>query len=136
MSNYYKFRFTESLHSQKNSRIQSKRLVFKNGDFNIDNGNTNHQGFFSRWFVSMVEARWRWTLVHFFLAFTGEWLFFGFIYWMIALTHGDLIDEHLPPNQNQTNWTPCVENIYGFTSTFLFSIDTAFCHKLRWYTPP
>ncbi|KAF9800613.1 hypothetical protein SFRURICE_006517, partial [Spodoptera frugiperda] len=75
------------LHSQKSRTRptkQTKRFVFKNGDFNIDKGNTNHQGFFSRWFVTMVEARWRWTLVHFFLAFTGDWLFFGFIYWIIA----------------------------------------------------
>lgn len=71
----------------------------------------------------MVEARWRWTLVHFFLAFTGEWLFFGFIYWITALVHGDLTDEHLPPNQNITDWVPCVENFYGFTSSFLFSIE-------------
>lgn len=114
------------LHSQKKRTRytqQTKRFVFKNGDFNIDQGNTNHQGFFSRWFVTMVEARWRWTLVHFFLAFIGDWLFFGFIYWIIALTHGDLTEEHLPPNQNETNWTPCVANIYGFTSTFLFSVE-------------
>ncbi|XP_026725706.1 G protein-activated inward rectifier potassium channel 1-like isoform X2 [Trichoplusia ni] len=110
-------------HHKRTSRSQNKRFVFKNGEFNIDKGLSNHQGFFSRWFVTMVEARWRWTLVHFFLAFTGDWLFFGLIYWMIALTHGDLTEDHLPHNQNSSNWTPCVENIYGFTSTFLFSVE-------------
>ncbi|XP_047033805.1 G protein-activated inward rectifier potassium channel 4-like [Helicoverpa zea] len=109
--------------ARSRSNKETRRFVFKNGDFNIYKGKTNHQGFFSRWFVTMVEARWRWTLVHFFLAFTGDWLFFGFIYWLIALTHGDLTEDHLPPYQNETDWTPCVKNIYGFTSTFLFSIE-------------
>ncbi|KAM3958850.1 G protein-activated inward rectifier potassium channel 4 [Aphomia sociella] len=26
-------------------------------------------------------------------------------------------------NQNASEWTPCIENIYGFTSTFLFSVE-------------
>lgn len=69
----------------------------------------------------MVEARWRWTLLNFFVAFTVDWLLFGFIYWSIALVHGDLSIDHLP--SNSTEWIPCVENIYGFTSSFLFSIE-------------
>lgn len=61
-------------------------------------------------------------MFNFFAAFTADWLLFGFIHWAIALAHGDLIEDHLPYNQNGT-WTPCVKNIYGFTSTFLFSIE-------------
>lgn len=71
----------------------------------------------------MVEARWRWTLFSFVLAFTGDWLLFGTLYWVISNVHGDLVDEHLPPNQNTTNWTPCIENIHSFVSTFLFSVE-------------
>ncbi|XP_075982778.1 ATP-sensitive inward rectifier potassium channel 12-like [Anticarsia gemmatalis] len=110
-------------HHQKNSRSQNKRIVFKNGEFNIDKPDSFQRSIFSKWFITLVEARWRWTLLHFFTAFTSDWLIFGFIYWIIALTHGDLTEEHLPPNQNSTNWVPCVENIYGFTSSFLFSIE-------------
>lgn len=71
----------------------------------------------------MVEARWRWTLVNFFAAFTADWLLFGFIHWIIALTHGDLTEKNMPYNQNTSQWTPCVRNIHGFTSTFLFSVE-------------
>lgn len=71
----------------------------------------------------MVEARWRWTLLYFSAAFIANWLLFGTIHWFIALTHGDLFEEHLPHNQNISHWKPCVRNIQGFTSTFLFSIE-------------
>ncbi|XP_030038147.2 G protein-activated inward rectifier potassium channel 4 [Manduca sexta] len=110
-------------HRQRSFRTKAKRIVTKNGEFNIYNPMHSRKGFFSSWFMTMVEARWRWTLLHFFMAFTSDWLFFGFIYWIIALAHGDLSEDHLPPNQNATNWVPCVKNIYGFTSTFLFSVE-------------
>lgn len=69
----------------------------------------------------MVEARWRWTLINFFMAFTIDWMFFGFVYWFIAWKHEDLLDQHLSSNNN--TWVPCVEHIYGFTSSFLFSVE-------------
>lgn len=71
----------------------------------------------------LVEARWRWTLLNFFTAFTCNWLFFGFIYWIISYNYGDFNEDHLPPNQNITGFTPCIKNVYGFTSTFLFSVE-------------
>ncbi|KAL4705381.1 hypothetical protein ACJJTC_016574 [Scirpophaga incertulas] len=104
-------------------RNKNVRAVLKNGVINIDKFPNQKLAFFSKWFVSMVEARWRWTLLSFFLAYTGNWLFFGLTYWSIVYTHGDLLEEHLPPNQNGSNWTPCIENIYGFTSSFLFSVE-------------
>lgn len=69
----------------------------------------------------MVEARWRWTLINFFLAFTVDWMFFGLVYYMIAWRHDDLLEQNLP--STNTTWVPCVEHIYGFTSSFLFSIE-------------
>ncbi|CAH0400398.1 unnamed protein product [Chilo suppressalis] len=105
------------------ARHKSARAVLRNGEINTEKFPNQKLSFFSRWFVSMVEARWRWTLLSFFLAFTGNWLFFGFTYWCISLSHGDLIEEHLPHNQNTSDWTPCIEYIYDFTSTFLFSIE-------------
>lgn len=104
-------------------RTKYVRAVLKNGDINVEKFYSHRINFFTNWFVSMVEARWRWTLLNFFLAFTGNWFSFGLIYWVIALSHGDLTEEHLPPNQMKSNWTPCIENIYGLTSTFLFSVE-------------
>lgn len=70
-----------------------------------------------------METRWRWTLLNFFTAFTCIWLFFALIYWGISYNHEDFSDDHLPPYQNDTEFVPCIKNIYGFTSAFLFSIE-------------
>lgn len=51
-------------------------------------------------------------------------MIFALIWWLIAFTHGDLEPDHLPSNQTESNWMPCVLNIHGFTSCFLFSIET------------
>lgn len=58
------------------------------------------------------------------MGFFGSWTIFGFWWWVIALMHGDLEPDHLPNNQLASNWTPCVLEIYDFTSCFLFSVET------------
>lgn len=109
---------------QNLSRPKSRRIVTKTGEFNIESWKSNKQtlSVFSNWFITIVKSSWRWTLLSFFVAFSVDWLCFGFIYWVIAYARGDLTEDHLPYNQNGT-WTPCVKNIYGFTSTVLFSIE-------------
>ncbi|GBP69043.1 G protein-activated inward rectifier potassium channel 4 [Eumeta japonica] len=47
----------------------------------------------------------------------------GVYYPRETLDHDDLSEENLPSRRNATKWTPCIEEIYGFTSTFLFSIE-------------
>jgi potassium inwardly-rectifying channel subfamily J len=75
-------------------------------------------------FTTLVDIQWRWTLIIFALAFFVSWLAFALIWWLIMFTHGDLEDQHLPQNQAENNWTPCVLNIHSFTSCYLFSIET------------
>lgn len=99
------------------------RVVFKSGEFNIYRTSTNALRVFSNYFLLLVETRWRWTLLTFFTAFTCNWLFFASIYWAISYNHGDFYEDNLPPNQNNTGFTPCIKNVYGFTSTFLFSVE-------------
>ncbi len=52
------------------------------------------------------------------LVYVVNWLFFGFLWWLIALIRGDLI------HSDEEGWTPCVENLNSFVSAFLFSIET------------
>ena len=94
-------------------------------------------------FTTLVDSQWRWTLIVFSLSFVLSWLLFAVIWWLIAVTHGDLEEQHLPPMQSnnqlvpfrtsinkisplpaENNWAPCIFNIYSFTSCFLFSIET------------
>nr|XP_057905706.1 inward rectifier potassium channel 16-like [Doryrhamphus excisus] len=67
-------------------------------------------------FTTLVEIRWRVMLLVFSLSYIVSWLFFGLCYWFIAFVHGDNIDD--------AAGNPCVVNVYGFTSAFLFSMET------------
>lgn len=73
-------------------------------------------------FTTLVDAQWRWTLLVFSMNFLLSWLGFALIWWLIAYSHGDLDPEN-HANSNST-FIPCIENIRGFTSSFLFSIET------------
>ncbi|XP_023936308.1 G protein-activated inward rectifier potassium channel 2-like [Bicyclus anynana] len=107
----------------KNIRRKYLRAVFKSGEFNIYTKMTKNFKIFSNYFFLLVETRWRWTLLNFFVAYTCVWLLFGVIYWIISYNHDDFSEIHLPHNQNISSFTPCINNIYGFTSAFLFSIE-------------
>ncbi|OAD53390.1 ATP-sensitive inward rectifier potassium channel 12 [Eufriesea mexicana] len=73
-------------------------------------------------FTTLVDAQWRWTLLVFSMNFLLSWLGFALIWWLIAYSHGDLDPENYT-NPNLT-FTPCIVDIRGFTSSFLFSIET------------
>jgi potassium inwardly-rectifying channel subfamily J len=75
-------------------------------------------------FTTLVDAKWRWTLLVFALSFILSWLGYAVLWWLIAFTHGDLEPDHLPNMQGETGWRPCIYQIYNFASCFLFSIET------------
>ncbi|TRY60319.1 hypothetical protein DNTS_013654 [Danionella cerebrum] len=66
-------------------------------------------------FTTLVEIRWRVMFLTFALSYILSWLFFGILFWIIALTHGDM--KH--PNNE-----PCVYEVRSFTAAFLFSLET------------
>ncbi|XP_039435713.1 inward rectifier potassium channel 2-like [Culex pipiens pallens] len=104
-----------------------RRAVTKNGHCNIapiKAGSGKRLRFLQDMFTTLVDARWRWTLMVFALGFVGSWLFFALLYWFISYAHGDLEEDHLPDKQDQSNWTPCISSIYSYTSCFLFSLET------------
>nr|CAI5819348.1 unnamed protein product [Callosobruchus analis] len=107
-------------------RKMRRRAVFKNGDCNILQSRISRRRlrYLQDIFTTLVDSQWRWTLTIFAVGFIGSWLIFALIWWLIAYTHGDLEEDHLPLYQADNNWTPCVFNIHGFTSCFLFSIET------------
>ncbi|KAK0096457.1 hypothetical protein PV326_005419 [Microctonus aethiopoides] len=103
-----------------------RRAVLKNGECNILQSRISRRSlrFLQDIFTTLVDTQWRWTLLCFTLSFVLSWLGFAVIWWLIAFTHGDFDEKHLPPIQAENNWTPCVYNIFSFTSCFLFSIET------------
>ncbi|KAL9897255.1 inwardly rectifying potassium channel 2 isoform 5-T9 [Glossina fuscipes fuscipes] len=103
-----------------------RRAVFKNGDCNVIQKNLTRRRlrFLQDMYTTLVDSQWRWTLLAFAMSFILSWLSFAVLWWLIMYTHGDLEDLHMPDNQEESGWKPCVYAIYGFTSCFLFSIET------------
>ncbi|KAI4456366.1 inward rectifier potassium channel [Holotrichia oblita] len=114
--------FSRYRQSRFNARRIRKRVVFKHGDCNVVQGNVakRRRKYLQDIFTTLVDAQWRWTLLVFAMNFLLSWLSFAIIWWLISYTHGDLDLE----NMHNETWTPCVSNIKGFTSCFLFSVET------------
>ncbi|XP_014299125.1 ATP-sensitive inward rectifier potassium channel 12 [Microplitis demolitor] len=73
-------------------------------------------------FTTLVDAQWRWTLLVFSMNFLLSWLGFAIVWWLIGYVHGDF-NDYQSRDLNKT-FIPCVEDIHGFTSCFLFSVET------------
>ncbi len=100
-------------------RKRRQRYVEKDGKCNVHHGNVRETyRYLTDIFTTLVDLNWRSNLLVFTLVYTTTWVFFGLIWWLIAYIRGDL--DHTDDNE----WTPCVNNINGFVSAFLFSIET------------
>ncbi|XP_042363681.1 inward rectifier potassium channel 16 [Plectropomus leopardus] len=66
-------------------------------------------------FTTLVEIRWRVMFLIFALSYILSWLFFGILFWVIALAHGDT--KHATDE-------PCMYEVHSFTAAFLFSLET------------
>ncbi|KAG5269448.1 hypothetical protein AALO_G00202130 [Alosa alosa] len=96
-----------------------QRYVQKDGKCNVHHGNVKETyRYLSDLFTTLVDLRWRLSFFIFTLVYVVNWLFFGFLWWLIALVRGDLW------HSDEEGWTPCVENLNSFVSAFLFSIET------------
>lgn len=98
------------------------RLVSKDGRCNIEFGNVEAQTrfiFFVDIWTTVLDLKWRYKMTIFITAFLGSWFLFGLLWYAVAYIHKDLPEFH--PSENHT---PCVDNINGLTSAFLFSLET------------
>ncbi|KAK2501996.1 hypothetical protein MC885_003347 [Smutsia gigantea] len=105
--------------SKVHTRQQCRsRFVKKDGHCNVQFINVGEKGqrYLADIFTTCVDIRWRWMLVIFCLAFVLSWLFFGCVFWLIALLHGDL--------DASKESKACVSEVSSFTAAFLFSIET------------
>lgn len=112
--------FGSNRYRRKNGKYP-RRAVLKNGECNVlkkSSLSKRRLRYLQDIFTTLVDTKWRWTLLVFTLGFMMSWLFYAGIYWLIAFTHGDF--DHL----EEDGWTPCVENLFSFASCFLFSVET------------
>lgn len=108
-----------SLHRGKKA-FSNKRLIHKNGEFNISQKGIKKrkQQYLADIFTTLIDLKWRWTLLLFTMAFLLSWFFFGLIWWVIAYTKQDIANIDNPTHPI------CVIGIDGFISAVLFSIET------------
>ncbi|XP_040201373.1 ATP-sensitive inward rectifier potassium channel 8 [Rana temporaria] len=100
-------------------RQRKARFVAKNGACNVAHKNIREQGrFLQDVFTTLVDLKWRHTLVIFTMSFLCSWLLFAMMWWLVAFGHGDM--DIL---ENHKEWEPCVSNVRSFTAAFLFSIE-------------
>ncbi|XP_042240971.1 G protein-activated inward rectifier potassium channel 3-like isoform X4 [Homarus americanus] len=113
-------------HTRISSKKMRKRVVQKNGECNVSPSNVakRRRRYLQDIFTTLVDIQWRWTLLVFAMSFISSWLMFAVVWWLIAYVHGDFDEQNLPGKQTDSQWTPCVFNIFGFTSCFLFSVET------------
>uniref|UniRef100_UPI00398F15B7 ATP-sensitive inward rectifier potassium channel 11-like n=1 Tax=Pristiophorus japonicus TaxID=55135 RepID=UPI00398F15B7 len=107
---------SEPRHKQQRLR-RPVRFVTKHGACNVAHTNIREQGrFLQDVFTTLVDLKWRHTLLIFTMSFLCSWLLFAMIFWLIAFAHGDLHRARPPA-------VPCVTSLHSFTSAFLFSIE-------------
>lgn len=105
--------------SGRTLRKRRQRYVEKDGKCNVHHGNVREKyRYMTDIFTTLVDLKWRFNLLVFTLVYTTTWVFFGLIWWLIAYIRGDL--DHT----DDGDWIPCVNNLNGFVSAFLFSIET------------
>ncbi|XP_066507737.1 ATP-sensitive inward rectifier potassium channel 15 [Hoplias malabaricus] len=97
-----------------------RRLVSKNGHSNvrIDNVEGMVKLFLHDIWTTVVDMKWRYKLTLFVSTFLGTWFIFGVLFYLIAMSNGDL---GLEPGSNHT---PCVMNVASLTGAYLFSLES------------
>ncbi|XP_078286691.1 ATP-sensitive inward rectifier potassium channel 11-like [Rhinoraja longicauda] len=99
------------------ARASRARFISKNGACNVAHKNIREQGrFLQDVFTTLVDLKWRHTLVIFTMSFLCSWMVFAMLWWLIAFAHGDL-------DPGRVGVVPCITSIHSFTSAFLFSIE-------------
>ncbi|KAK3091747.1 hypothetical protein FSP39_022312 [Pinctada imbricata] len=100
------------------------RIVTKSGNFNVRLNNVNSRilhNYLKDAFTTLVDAKWRWSILIFILGFMITWLFFALLYWLFSYLHGDTSDSYV---EGIYGYPPCMSNVYDFSTAFLFSLET------------
>lgn len=91
--------------------VKKRRLVGKHGGLKVVASHVpqKHGMYISDLFTTMIDSKWRWICCIYITMYSGSWLIFGLLWWLITYFRGDNF---------------CVDNVDSFTSAFLFSLET------------
>lgn len=118
------FRFLKGWFYRVSANKPKRRVILKNGECYILDSIKQNAYYLLDIFTFLVQIKWYWTLLIFAVTLLLSWLAFAVLWWLVAYTHGDFEPQHLPPYQKQSNFTPCLHEVYDFMSCFMFSIET------------
>ena len=115
---------SQPMHQTNRKLNKQKRVVLKGGSTSVTYKNISkkRRRYFSDLYTTLLDSSWNYCVLMFTTSFYGSWLFFGSLYFMICYMHGDLLEENLP--SKKSDWVPCIKEIDGFASCFLFSLET------------
>ncbi|NXI34848.1 KCNJ5 protein, partial [Galbula dea] len=98
---------------------QRQRYVTKVGKCQVNLGNIQEKKrFLSDIFTTIVDLKYRWFLFVFMMCYIVTWVVFGTIYLFDAWVRGDVW------HQGDPEWQACIENVDGFVSALLFSVES------------
>jgi len=108
--------------SEKKKMNKKKRVIKKGGLTSVTYKSISkkRRRYISDLYTTLLDSSWSYCVLMFTASFYISWLLFALIYYIISYTHGDLLEN----NQNNSNWTSCILEIDGFSSCFLFSLET------------
>ena len=114
---------SQPIHQTNRKLNKQKRVVLKGGSTSVTYKNISkkRRRYFSDLYTTLLDSSWNYCVLMFTTSFYGSWLIFGSLYFMICYTHGDLLEENLAKG---SGWVPCIKEIDGFASCFLFSLET------------
>lgn len=117
------------------------RVICKNGAVNVEKLNIDNKSrrYIKDLFTTLIDAKWRYTFAFFACNLILSWTLFASFWYLQAHLHGDIdYYERMKASGNEdqfmadNQFTPCVRELYGFMSAFLFSIETQ--HTIGWWT--
>jgi len=103
----------------KQAMNKMKRIVLKGGETSIKfkNISKKKRKYFSDLYTTLLDTSWVICVLLFTTSFYLSWLIFAITYFLLSYFHGDL-DPQSP------GWIPCIQELDGFSSAFLFSLET------------
>ncbi|XP_041095336.1 ATP-sensitive inward rectifier potassium channel 10-like [Polyodon spathula] len=98
-----------------------RRVLSKDGRSNVRIDHVTGRGalYLRDLWTTFLDMQWRYKLFLFSATFAGTWFFFGVLWYLVALVHGDLLEFDPPANH-----TPCVMQVQTLTGAFLFSLES------------
>merc|ERR1719334_2411385 len=101
-----------------------RRVVLKDGLTTVTYKNISkkRRRYFSDLYTTLLDSSWTYCVLLFAASFYGSWLVFGILYYIIAYIHGDM--DALVGQEADNDGMPCILEVDGFSSAFLFSLET------------